>query len=253
MRSAEELNQKNLTLIEHLTDLRIALMRSLYAMVVTTGIAYFYSEQIFNILREPIVKYLPTGGLVYTAPMDKFIAHLMIALVVGLIGALPFIFWQIWNFVAPGLYKSERRYALAFIVTGTGLFAAGVAFAYFFAIPMTFDFLFSFGGDLDKPMITIDKYLNFLTQFCLMFGFTFELPLVITFLGMLGLVSSQFLREKRRYAAVLLAIIAALVTPPDALSMTMMFVPLLAFYEISVILVALFEKKRVRAAQNNRE
>lgn len=253
MRTSEELTEKNQTLVEHLSDFRNALIKSLYGIVITTCVAYYFSEEVFNIVRAPIQKYLPGGGLIYTAPMDKFIAHLMISLVVGLILACPVIFYQIWNFVAPGLYKHERKYALSFIVSGSSLFLLGVAFAYFFAIPMAFDFLFTFGGDLDKPMITIDSYMNFFAQFCLMFGFTFELPLVLTILGMLGIVSSKFLREKRRFAVMILAIVAAIVTPPDVLSMTMMLVPLVAFYEISVILVTIFERRRVEAAQNNRE
>lgn len=253
MRSSEELNQKHQTLVEHLADFRDALVKSLYAIVVTTCVAYYFSEEVFNFVRAPIQKFLPGGGLIYTAPMDKFVAHLMLSLVVGLVAACPFIFYQIWRFIAPGLYRHEKKYALAFILSGSGLFLAGVAFAYFFAIPMAFDFLFTFGGDLDKPMITIDSYLSFFSQFCLMFGLTFELPLVLTILGMLGLVSSKFLREKRRFAVMILAIVAAIVTPPDVLSMTMMLVPLIAFYEVSVILVTLFEKKRVEAAQNSRE
>lgn len=245
MNTTEQLEEKHQTLVEHLSDLRGSIVRCLYALVVTTSIAYYFSEQVFNLIRAPIAKYLVTGGLIYTAPMDKFIAHLMLSLMVGLIGACPVIFHQIWGFVAPGLYKNEKKYALVFIISGSSLFLLGAAFAYFFAIPMTFEFLFSFGGDLDKPMITIDSYLSFFTQFILMFGFTFELPLIITLLGMLGLVSSKFLREKRRFAVMILAIVAAIVTPPDVLSMAMMLVPLLAFYEISVILVSIFEGRRM--------
>lgn len=234
---------QSMPLTNHLAELRKRLINSLYALVVCTGIVYNYSKEVFDFLRKPIEKYLPSGGLIYTAPMDKFMAHFQLAIVGGLIVSCPFWLYQIWQFVAPGLYKKEQKYATSFISIGTILFLSGVAFSYFVAMPMTFDFLFTFGGDQDKPMITISSYLDFVSQFALMFGVSFELPLVLALLGMAGLVSQKFLIDKGRYAVVILAIIAAIITPPDWISMSVMLVPMIVLYYVGVLLVGIVQKK----------
>lgn len=247
-----ENNQENLshhmTLTEHLHELRKRLVNSLWGLLVFTGLAYNYSTEIFNVVRKPIEKYLPNGGLVYTGPLDKFMAHFKISIVVGIILSCPFWLYQVWLFVAPGLYKKEKRYTFGFIFLGSFLFLTGSAFAYFAAMPMAFDFLFTFGGDVDKPMITIEQYLDFFTQFCLMFGISFELPLVLSILGMLGLVSQKFLIDKGRYAVMILAVLAAVITPPDVMSMTIMLVPLVALYYIGVLMVGFVQKKPMMEA-----
>ncbi|MBL7544652.1 MAG: twin-arginine translocase subunit TatC [Bdellovibrionaceae bacterium] len=230
-------------LTEHLTELRKRIINSLYALVVFTAVSYEYSKEIFDFIRKPIEKYLPAGGLVYTAPMDKFMAHFKLAIVVGVIGSCPFWLYQLWKFVAPGLYKNERKYMTSFITIGSFLFISGVAFSYYVALPMTFDFLFSFGGDQDKPMITIDHYLDFVSQFAIMFGVSFELPLILTLLAMAGVVSQRFLIDKGRFAVMILAVIAALITPPDVMSMTVMLVPMIALYYIGVLMVGIVQKK----------
>ncbi|MGZ5279215.1 MAG: twin-arginine translocase subunit TatC, partial [Pseudobdellovibrionaceae bacterium] len=155
-------------------------------------------------------------------------------------------FWiyQIWKFVAPGLYSKEKKYTITFLVFGSALFLCGVLFAYFLVFPAAFHFLMGYGGDVDKAMITIDQYLSFFVTTSLMFGLSFELPLIIGILGISGLVSSRFLRDKRRYAVVLLAFISALVTPPDLLSMLMMLIPMVLLYELGVWIVYFAEKKK---------
>ncbi len=235
--------EHHMTLVEHLRDLRTRLMNSLWALMIFTGIAYNYSNEIFDLVRKPILKYLPSGGLVYTAPLDKFMAHFKISIVMGIIFSSPFIIYQIWLFVAPGLYRNEKKYAASFISLGTVLFLSGFLFSYFVALPMAFDFLFSFGGNEDKPLITIDHYLDFFSQFSLMFGVSFELPLILSILGMLGLVSQKFLIEKGRYAVMILAVVAAIITPPDVMSMMIMLVPLVVLYYVGVILVGFVQKK----------
>ena len=206
-------------------------------------VCYNFTDKLFDIIRKPIAPYLPSGGLVFTAPADKFIAHLKLALFGGAILSCPFWIYQIWKFVAPGLYSKERKYSLGFIFAGTSLFIIGVCFAYFLVFPAAFHFLMGYGGDVDKPMITIDQYLSFFTMTSLMFGLSFELPLILVILGMLGIVSSRFLRDKRRYAVVVMAIISAIITPPDLLSM-MMMIPMCALYEVGLWTVYFIEKKR---------
>lgn len=240
----EETLDQNMTLTDHLTELRKRIVYSLYALLVFTAVAYDYSKELFDFIRKPIEKYLPAGGLVYTAPMDKFVAHFKLAIVAGVIGSCPFWLYQLWKFVAPGLYKNERKYMTSFISIGSFLFFSGVCFSYYVALPMTFDFLFSFGGDQDKPMITIDHYLDFVSQFALMFGVSFELPLILTLMAMAGLVSQKFLIDKGRYAIMILAVIAALITPPDVMSMTIMLVPMIALYYIGILMVGFVQKQK---------
>lgn len=244
MSNQEELNQKAQSLFEHLHELRIRLVKIAYALIVGMGLCYSISEKVFDLIRKPIQPYLQNGGLIYTGPLDKFMAHLKISFVLGIMLMSPFVFYQIWQFIAPGLYKKERNYAYGFIGAASGLFLTGVFFSYFIVLPMAFKFLMTFGGDTDKPMIAIDSYLSFFTQMCLVFGAAFELPLIITTLGLFGLVSQKFLKDNRRYAIVTLAAVSGIITPPDLMSMVLMLVPMVLLYEISVVFVGLFERRR---------
>lgn len=236
-------------LIFHLTELRERVIKSALIIVIGSLGSWAISEKIFDIVRRPISPFLTgaaAGGLVFVGPMDKFVAHLQLSVLSGVILTAPFWLYQIWRFVAPGLYVHEKRFALSFIFAGTILFLLGVCFVYFLVFPMAFKYLLGFGGDLDKPMITISEYLSFFVTTTAIFGGAFELPLVISLLGLMGIVNRQFLVEKRRYAVVLLALVSAVVTPPDILSMCLLLIPLWILYEISIIIVGIFEKKRVR-------
>lgn len=249
--SNEEADLKAQSLFEHLGELRIRLVYCAYILIIATGICYGFSEHIFNFIRAPIQPYLPNGGLIYTGPLDKFIAHIKIAFVCGILISCPLWLYQVWKFVAPGLYVNEKKYTIGFIFSGTALFLLGAAFSYWVVLPMAFHFLMNFGGDIDKPMISIDQYLGFFTQMCLMFGVSFELPLIISILGMMGIVSHKFLTEKRRYAIMGLAIASAIITPPDLMSMIMMLIPMIALYELGVFVVGLIEKKRASEMRMN--
>lgn len=238
-----------LTLMDHLAELRFRLIRALWGCIAGMLVCYNFTDKIFDFIRAPITPYLPAGGLIFTAPADKFLAHLKIAFFGGLLLSCPFWIYQIWKFVAPGLYGKEKKYSIGFIFSGTFLFALGVTFTYVFVFPAAFHFLMGYGGDIDKPMITIDQYLSFFVTTSLMFGISFELPLVMGILGMLGIVSTKFLREKRRYAVVGMAIVSGVITPPDLLSMIMMLVPMMLLYEIGIFAVYFFEKKRAAEAK----
>jgi sec-independent protein translocase protein TatC len=241
MNQNDSLEQTHQTLVEHLVELRFRLVRSAWAILIGMVACYNFTTDIFDIIRKPIAPYLPTGGLIFNAPADKFIAHLKIAFFGGLILSCPFWIYQIWKFVSPGLYTKEKKYTLGFIVSGSVLFIIGILFSYFFVMPTAFEFLMGYGGKTDQAMITIDAYLSFFLTTTLMFGLSFEMPLIIVILGMLGLVSSKFLREKRRFSIVGMSVLAAVITPPDLLSMSMMLIPMLVLYEISIILVRFFE------------
>lgn len=241
------------SLYDHLAELRKRLINCCLILMVATGICYGFSEYLFNFVREPIAHFLPDGGLIYTGPMDKFIAHLKLAFLSGVITSCPFWLYQIWKFIAPGLYSNERKYSAVFIIAGSILFLLGTMFSYFIALPMAFEFLMGFGGDIDKPMISIDQYMSFFTQMSLMFGLSFELPLIIVVLGVMGIISQAFLRKNRKYAIMVLAIGAAIITPPDVLSMLMMLGPLWVLFEIAIFIVGFFEKKRAAVVVNELE
>lgn len=235
------------TLIDHLTELRIRLINSGYGILAGFLAAWFFSEKLFDVIRRPIEKYLPSGGLVFTAPMDKFLAYVKVSFLAGVIVSCPIWVLQIWKFVAPGLYQHERRYALVFMLFGSLLFLTGVSFVYFLVFPMAFKFLLGFGAATDKPMITIDAYLSFFTRTTLVFGLAFEMPLILALLGMMGVIDHKLLLRYRRYAIVALAVLSAIITPPDALSMMMMLAPMVLLYEISIWTVWFLARKRKSA------
>ncbi|MBX3017144.1 MAG: twin-arginine translocase subunit TatC [Bdellovibrionaceae bacterium] len=244
MSRQEDLAESQQSLTEHLRELRTRIIKALYGILIGAIICYNYVEQIMLYIRAPIERHLQGGGLVFTAPADKFIAYLKVAVFCGFIVATPWWLYQAWKFVAPGLYAKEKKYSLAFIFSGSVLYIAGVVFGYFLALPAAFDFLMMFGDGTDKPMITIDHYLSFFTTMLLVFGLAFELPLIIVILGMLGFVSQDFLRKNRRYMVVILAIASAILTPtPDAISMFTLLIPLYILFEISIFFVGFFEKK----------
>jgi sec-independent protein translocase protein TatC len=238
-----ELPEENHSLVDHLTELRTRIVYSMYAIVVFTGLAWAFSEQIFDFVRLPIKEYLPQGGLVFTAPTDKFMAHLKVSILAGVVASCPVWIFQIWRFVEPGLYSKEKKYGRYFIFFGSLLFITGIAFAYFLVLPAAFKVLLSFGGTTDTPMITIDEYISFFLMTTLVFGAAFEMPLLLTLLGLMGIVSSAGLRRTRRYAIVGISVIAAIFTPPDVISMMLLAVPLWMLYEISILVLYFLEPK----------
>ena len=239
----DKFSKDNDTLVGHLTELRTRIIRSLLAVGIFSLIAWNFSDFFFAIIRKPILPYLPQGGLIFTAPMDKFMAHLKISILTGVILACPVWIHQSWMFIAPGLYKNEKKFGYYFISFGTFLFLTGVFFVYFIVYPMAFEFLLNFGGSVDSAMITINDYLSFFIKTTLVFGLAFELPLILTILGLLGVVNRSLLVKFRRYAVVLICILSAFITPPDVISMVLLVLPLYGLYELSILLVGWFQPK----------
>lgn len=239
------LEQDQMSLVEHLTELRYRLVRSLMGIVVGMGAGLYFSEELMNVIRKPILPFLGEGnGLIFTAPMDKFMATIKVGALAGLILSCPYWLFHVWKFISPGLYKNERRYAAGFIVTGTILFLVGVCFVYFLVFPAAFEYLFAIGGTADKPMISINEYLSFFALMTVMFGVAFELPLVLVLLALMGVFDASFLKKNRRIAIVILAVVAAVMSPPDAMSMVLMWVPLLILYESSIWVIHFLVKKK---------
>ena len=241
-------NERFQTLTDHLAELRDRLIKSAYAVTATSILCWNFSEQLLELIERPIKDFIPGGKLVYLNPTDAFMAHVKIAVTAGVVLACPIWLYQVWRFVAPGLYSRERRYTAVFISSGTGLFAVGVCFAYFLVLPTGLKFLLQFGSASSAPMITLPEYLSFFNTMILVFGAAFELPLVLTILGVIGLIDQKFLRDKRRYAIVILSILSAIITPPDVMSMLMLLVPMMGLYEISILLVGLVGRKKAEAA-----
>lgn len=241
--------EESQSLTEHLTELRQRLIYSVLAILAGFAISFIFSDLLFDIIRRPIAPFLKENGLVFTAPMDKFLAHIKVAFLGGMIVSCPLWIYQVWKFIAPGLYQEERKYSIGFILFGSVLFLAGVSFVYFVVYPLAFDFLMNYGGGTDAPMITISDYLSFFSTTTIVFGLAFELPLIMAILGVTGILNQQFLKDKRRYAIVLLAVISAMITPPDAISMMLLMAPLYGLYEMGVFLVGILAPKSPVAAE----
>lgn len=226
-------------LVDHLIELRNRLIYSAYAVALVFIGCYYYSEKLFDYIRKPIAPYLPQslGGLIFTGPMDKFIAHVKVSLTVAVVLTCPFWIYQAWKFIQPALKAKEKTAAVSFVFSGSFLFLIGVCFAYFLVFPIAFKFLMNFGGPTDKPFITIEQYLSFFMTVTLVFGIIFELPLVLVILAYLGIIDAAFLSKNRRYAIVIMAVIAAVVAPPDAMSMVLVLLPMVFLYEISIWII----------------
>jgi sec-independent protein translocase protein TatC len=236
--------QDSYTLVEHLSELRTRIVYSLYAIFIFTCVAWYFSEQLFDFIRRPIAGLLPPGeGLYFNAPTEKFMAHIKVSVIAGLVAACPVWIYHVWKFIEPGLYLKEKKFGRYFILFGTLLFLVGVAFAYFLVLPAGLKVLMEFGGTTDKALITIDYYVSFFLMTVLVFGAAFEMPLIIVLLGMVGIVSSRGLSRMRRYAIVAIAAGSAVFTPPDAISMMLLAVPMVLLYEISILILRVIEPK----------
>jgi sec-independent protein translocase protein TatC len=251
MRAKKMNDSKEQSFVEHLVDLKKCIVRVLWILLIGFCACIYFSEHIFDFIRAPILPYLSnSGGLVFTAPIDKFMAHIKVSFLAGAVLTCPLWLYQIWMFIVPGLYQHEKKMGVYFISFGSLLFLLGVGFVYKIVFPMAFKYLLTFGGVTDVPMITINEYLGFFITTTLLFGLSFELPLLLTILAIIGLIDANFLRAKRRMAIMLIAILCAVVTPPDAVSMLAMLAPMLILYESSILLVSWMGKKRVTASQS---
>jgi sec-independent protein translocase protein TatC len=235
-----------MSFFDHLQELRTRLTRAFIGIGVCFAVCIAFGERLFSTIAAPITRLLPPDTpLVFTGLPDPFFVYLKVAFITALLIALPYVLYQVWLFVRPGLHEHERRHTAPFIVAATMLFYAGAAFAYFLVFPAAFQFFLSYSTAELKPMISIREYVYLAILLMLAFGVVFETPIVILFLGLLGVFSSATLRKGRRYFVVLAFIIAAILTPtPDVINQTLMAVPMLIFYEVGILLLAIFEKKR---------
>jgi sec-independent protein translocase protein TatC len=243
----EEQLDGRMTFIAHLIELRMRLFRAVLGLIPAMFLTWGYKEQLLDWIVQPLViayKKLDLGApqLHFLNPVDPFVAYFKLSIVAGLLLVSPWIFWQMWAFIAPGLYSRERRLALPFVAASTLCFVGGTLFGYYVVFPMGFETLLDFAGALPSgdlkvtPTITISEYLDFSLQMLLAFGIVFEVPVVVTFLAVAGLVNWKQLLEFGRWWIVIAAVIAGVLTPPDVGSQIMMLVPLVVLYFASVLL-----------------
>ena len=228
--------------LEHLGELRTRIMRSLFWLLGGTVIALFRAEQITDYLARPVTKL--GYKLVFTAPAEAFWVQMKVALIVGVFLASPGILWQVWAFIAPGLHEHEKKYAVPFVIIGSLMFIAGGAFSLLVVTPYAIAFLLSYARETLQPMITLENHIDFLLKFTLAFGAVFELPLAITLLARMGIVTAKMLSRNRKYAILGAFIAGAVLTPtPDAFNQTLMAGPLIILYEVGIISARLFGRK----------
>jgi sec-independent protein translocase protein TatC len=238
------MDEKKLPLTAHLQELRKRLILSFIAVGAGFIICYAFSQPLFDVLSAPLLKRMPLGGsLIFTSVAEAFFTYMKVAFIGGLILASPFVLYQIWAFVAPGLYQKEKRYVVPFVLSGSFFFALGVLFGYFLAIPIGFKFLLGFATDFIKPMPSMKEYLSFSIKFLLAFGIVFEFPVVLILLARIGVVDAKTMARQRKYAILLIFIFAAVMTPPDLISQVIMALPLMGLYELSILLSKFFGKK----------
>ena len=238
------MDEKKLPLTTHLQELRKRLILSFIAAGAGFALCYTFAEKIFDILAAPLLKMMPTGGsLIFTSVAEAFFTYMKVAFIAGLILASPFILYQIWAFVAPGLYRHEKKYVVPFVLAGSFFFAIGILFAYYVALPVGFKFLLGFATDIIKPLPSMKEYLSFSIKFLLAFGLVFEFPVVLVLLARIGVVDAKTLARQRKYAILLIFIFAAVLTPPDIISQVIVALPMIGLYELSILLSKLFGKK----------
>src|SRR2546428_6131634 len=231
--------EDRMSFMEHLGELRVRIVRALYALLVGSVPGLYFSQQIVDWLARPVTKL--NYSLVFTAPAEAFWVQMKVGLIVGLFIAAPGILWQVWKFIAPGLHEHEKKYAAPFVIIGSLLFMVGGAFSLFVVTPYAIAFLLSYARETLQPMITLENHIDFLLKFTLAFGAVFELPLIITLLARMGVVTAKQLSKNRKYAILGAFIADAVLTPtPDAFNQTLMAGPLILLYEVGIVCARIF-------------
>lgn len=264
MSSSDEIEDSSAPLIEHLAELRTRLIRSVLYFAVGMIICFTVATPIFNFLTAPLCSVLAERGqdcdLIFISPQEGFFVAIKVSLLGGFMLAFPFIANQMWRFVAPGLYKTEKGAFLPFLIASPFMFLLGASFAFFVVTPLAYDFFLGFqqfggsgevvnGTEGAAPLSVVfqgsaQEYLNLTIKFIVAFGMCFQLPVLLTLMGKAGLVSAIGLRSVRKYAVVGILVLAALVTPPDVITQVILFVVVYGLYEVSIFLVQRVERKR---------
>ena len=225
----------------HIADLRKRLTISTITVVVMFFACFSFYEPILEWMMAPVKHALPVGtSMIAVEIQETFFTAMKVAFFAGFIISLPVIFWQLWLFLAPGLYDHEKKLVVPFVFFATLMFLLGASFAYYIVVPIGFDFLIAFGNSVVSVLPSIGKYVGFFTKLLIGFGIAFELPVITFFLAKIGIVNDQMLKDFFRYAVVLIFIVAAVLTPPDVISQVLMAAPLLILYGVSIYIAKVF-------------
>ncbi|MFH1931423.1 MAG: twin-arginine translocase subunit TatC [Pseudomonadota bacterium] len=231
--------------LSHLEELRKRLVVCAIGVGAGFVIAYIFAERLFQLLVAPLKAVMPEGDqLIFTNLPEMFFAYIKVAFIAGIMAASPLIFYQLWMFIAPGLYQKEKKMAIPFVISSTILFVGGALFGYFVVFPFGFKFFIGFSNEYVKALPSVKQYFSFSMKLLFAFGAVFELPVIIFFLSKMGIVTPQFLRQKRKYAILLTFVLAAILTPPDVITQCMMAGPLIVLYEIGIIVSRIAQKKK---------
>jgi len=241
--------EKELALTEHLRELRDRLIKSMIAVGAGFVLCYAVIEPIFSFLARPLDEILPPGTtIIFTSYPEAFFTYIKLALVCGVFVASPVILYQMWAFIAPGLYEHEKKWALPFVVSSTIFFVGGAVFGYSVIFPAAFNFLAGYASDNLALFPSMGEYFTLTIRLLLGFGIAFELPILMVFLGLVGIIDAPMLRKNRKYAILIIFTAAAIITPtPDILNQILLAGPLLLLYELSILLVWLIARKRRKA------
>jgi sec-independent protein translocase protein TatC len=228
----------------HLKELRDRLVVSIAGLGIAFIITYSFKEKIFHFLMLPFIKVMPAGSsFIFTSITEAFITYFKISLVAALFLAAPVILYEVWMFIAPGLYEKEKKYIAPFIIFGSFFFIGGALFCYYVTMPVVYHFFVSYAGTMIIPMPSLKEYMNLTLKMLIIFGFIFEMPLVAYYLSRAGIINYRGLAKKRRYAILGIVVLSAIITPPEVSSQLLMALPMYGLFELSVVIARVFGKK----------
>jgi sec-independent protein translocase protein TatC len=234
-----------MTFLEHLDELRVRLMHSLGALVVGTIVCWGFHERIFHFLTQPLRNAYPAVKFITTGPTEAFMMYMKMSFFVGIFLVAPYILYQVWAFIAPGLYAHEKAYAVPFIVAGSLFFLLGGGFGHYILFPTTFKFLYEFAGDDMQFLPKVDEYFEFYSWFLLGLGLVFQIPVIIFVLARIGIVTPGFLMRQFKFAVLVSFIVAAIVTPSaDVVNQTLLALPMMGLYLLGVLVAWMFGRAR---------
>jgi sec-independent protein translocase protein TatC len=237
-----------MTFLEHLEDLRKRLFYSFIALFIGVIPGWIFAKDIYNILARPVTKYLPAGTkLAFTGLTGPFMVYMKVSFLASLFVMSPFVFLQLWYFIAPGLYQKEKKYVIPFVLMTTFFFALGAAFGYFVVFPFACRFFLKMGSDF-QPVIKVDEYFGFALKVLLGIALVFELPTLIFFLAKMGLVTARWMIRNFKYAVLAIFVIAAVITPtPDVITQSIVAFPMLALYGLGILIALVVGRGREKA------
>jgi len=237
---------EKLPLTKHLEELRKRLIRIFIVLIIVFGVCYTYSKFFMDFIAAPIIPLLPEKSTLAMLKLTEgFFTELKLSLMAAVFFSMPYILYELWKFVAPGLYAHEKKYVISFVIISSVLFFSGAAFAYYLVFPFGFKFFLNYAQGEVIASLSLQWYLSFVTRLILGFGIVFELPVFTLFLAKMGIVTADMMKKYRKYAIVGIFIVAAMFTPPDVFTQTMMGIPLIILYEISIYVAKIFGRKKV--------